>query len=84
MRGIDESQDSLFSYGCLEERIPAGHPLRPIREMSDEALRGMDQDFAKLYSPIGRCSIPPEQQLRALLVMVLYSIRCCRWSRLSS
>jgi transposase len=75
MRGIDESQDSLFSYGCLEERIPAGHPLRPIRRMADEALRALDRDFAKLYSPIGRSSIAPEQQLRALLVMVLYSIR---------
>jgi transposase len=75
MRGIDESQDSLFSYGCLEERIPEGHPLRPIRKMADEALTAMNQEFAKLYAPIGRPSIPPEQQLRALLVMVLYSIR---------
>ncbi len=75
MRGIDESQDSLFSYGGLEERIPAGHPLRPVRRMADEALQAMNQDFAKLYSPIGRPSIPPEQQLRALLVMVLYSVR---------
>ena len=35
----------------------------------------MHEDFAQLYSPMGRPSIPPEQQLRALLVMVLYSIR---------
>jgi transposase len=75
LRGIDESQDSLFSYGCLEERVPASHPLRPIRKMADEALTAMHSDFAELYSPIGRPSIPPEQQLRALLVMVLYSIR---------
>ena len=75
MRGMDESQDSLFSYGCLEERVPAGHPLRLIRKMVDEALTAMDADFAKLYAPLGRPSIPPEQQLRALLVMVLYSIR---------
>jgi transposase len=75
MRGVDESQDSLFSYGCLEERVPASHPLRPIRKMADEALTAMYSDFAELYSPMGRPSIPPEQQLRALLVMVLYSIR---------
>jgi transposase len=43
--------------------------------MADEALASMDEDFAKLYAPIGRPSIPPEQQLRALLVMVLYSVR---------
>ena len=75
MRGVDESQDSLFSYGCLAERIPAEHPLRPIRKMADEVLATMNQDFAQMYSPIGRPSIPPEQQLRALLVMVLYSVR---------
>ena len=75
MRGKDESQDSLFGYGSLEERIPADHELRPIRKMADDALRALDQDFAQLYAPLGRPSIPPEQQLRALLVMVLYSIR---------
>lgn len=75
MRGKDESQDSLFLYGSLEQRIAAQHPLRPIRRMADEALRAMHEDFAQLYSPMGRPSIPPEQQLRALLVMVLYSIR---------
>ena len=31
MRGKDLQQDELFSYGSLEERIPANHPLRPIR-----------------------------------------------------
>jgi len=62
-------------YGSLELRIPAAHPLRPVRKMADEALRAMDEDFAKLYAPLGRPSIPPEQQLRALLVMVLYSVR---------
>src|SRR5215472_1697991 len=75
MRGKDESQDSLFLYGSLEQRIAAQHPLRPIRRMADEALRAMHEDIAQLYSPMGRPSIPPEQQLRALLVMVLYSIR---------
>jgi len=75
MRGRDESQDSLFLYGCLEERIPGGHPLRPIRKMTEEALAAMDQDFAERYAPLGRPSIPPEQQLRALLVMVLFSMR---------
>lgn len=31
--------------------------------------------FAKLYSDIGRPSIPPEQLLRALLLQLLYSVR---------
>lgn len=75
MRGTDETQDSLFSYGSLEQRIPDSHALRLIREMADEALAALDKDFTRLYAPIGRPSIPPEQLLRALLVMVLYGIR---------
>jgi transposase len=75
VRGEDTSQDSLFSYGSLEERIPQTHPLRPIREMVGETLRGQSPQFSKLYARIGRPSIAPEKLLRALLLMVLYSIR---------
>ncbi len=75
MRGQDISQDSFFSYGSLEQRIPAGHPLRPIRLTVDKALRKLGAHFAELYAPKGRPSVPPEKLLRALLVMVLYSIR---------
>ncbi len=65
----------MFSYGSLEERIPASHALRPIRLMVDEALQGLSMQFAKLYAPMGRPSIAPEKMLRALLLMVLYSVR---------
>jgi transposase len=75
VRGQDQSQDSLFSYGSLEQRIPASHPLRPIRSTVDDVLRSLGAKFAALYSPKGRPSVPPEKLLRALLVMVLYSIR---------
>ncbi len=75
MRGQDISQDSLFSYGSLEQRIPASHPLRPIRLTVDTVLRELGPRFDELYSPKGRPSVPPEKLLRALLVMVLYSIR---------
>ena len=50
MRGEDIQQNELFSYGSLEERIPASHPLRPIRTMVDEALKQMNERFdATLY-----------------------------------
>jgi len=65
----------MFSYVPLEQRIPADHPLRPIRAMTDDALRGMSRKFGSLYSHTGRPSIPPEQLLRALVVQVLYSVR---------
>lgn len=74
MRGTDQTQDTLFSYGSLEERIAQDHPLRKIRAMADEALKAMNPEFDAIYSTFGRPSIPPEQLLRAMLLMVLYSI----------
>jgi transposase len=75
MRGADDRSDFLFSYVSPEHRVPADHPLRPIRTMTDGALERLSDRFEKLYSDIGRPSIPPEQLLRALLLQHLYSIR---------
>ena len=55
--------------------MPADHPLRPIRDMVDTVLRELSPEFGRLYSKIGRPSIPPEKLLRALLLQVLYSVR---------
>jgi transposase len=65
----------MFSYVSPEARIPADHPLRATREMTNRALARMDRKFRKLYSRTGRPSVAPEQLLRALLLQVLYSIR---------
>jgi transposase len=75
MRGHDQHQPALFSYITLEQRIPADHPLRAIRALTDRALQRIDGELDKLYSWTGRESIPPERLLRALLLMVLYSLR---------
>jgi transposase len=75
MRGSDEGSGSLFSYVDLERRVPRTHPLRPIREIANEALSALGGDFAVLYAPFGRPSIPPEKLLRALLLQAFYSIR---------
>lgn len=75
MRGADERTGSLFSYVDIEARVPRAHPLRRIRELANEALRALDGEFAKAYSPLGRPSIPPERLLRASLLQLLYSIR---------
>jgi transposase len=75
MRGSDEQQEIVFSYVSAEQRIPQDHPLRPIREMVDRALAEMDLHFQALYARRGRPSIPPEKLVRALLLMILYSIR---------
>lgn len=68
MRGADERSDFLFSYLSPEERVPAEHPLRPIRQMTEAALARLSTRFETMYSDMGRPSIPPEQLLRALLL----------------
>jgi transposase len=75
MRGDDKRQTAIFSYLTLEQRIPADHPVRQIRELVDRALERMDGELERLYAATGRPSIAPERLLRALLLMVLYSIR---------
>ena len=59
MRGSDDQNGSLFSYVNLEERIPARHPLRKIREVVNAALVTLDGDFDRLYAGEGRPSIAP-------------------------
>ena len=75
MRGEDERGGGLFSYVDLEVRVPADHPLRPIRVLVDEALSALSADFERLYSRTGRPSIAPEKLLRALLLQAFYTIR---------
>lgn len=75
MRGETRTSKGLFSYVSLEERVPANHPLRPIRQMTDEALSKLSPRFDEMYARVGRPSIPPEFLLRALLLQLLYSVR---------
>ncbi|MCS3689221.1 transposase [Bradyrhizobium elkanii] len=75
MRGGDNRTGELFSYVDLEARVRRDHPLRAIRRIVNEALSELEREFAALYSPIGRPSIPPEKLLRAMLLQAFYSIR---------
>ena len=75
MRGTDEATRSLFSYVDLEERIPARHPLRTIRQVVDDALASLDAEFDQLYAADGRPSIAPERLIRASLLQILFSVR---------
>jgi transposase len=65
----------MFSYLTLEQRVPADHPLRAIRAVTDGVLQSLDAQFDKLYATTGRASIAPEYMLRALLLQAFYSIR---------
>ena len=75
MRGPDEQTNDMFSYLSPEQRVRPDHPLRAIRRMTDDVLRELSPRFTRMYSDIGRPSIPPEQLLRALLLQALYTIR---------
>ncbi len=75
MRGQDTQQSAMFSYVSPEDRVPAKHPLRPIRKMADEALKKLSPTFDQIYADFGRPSIAPEKLLRALLLQVLYTVR---------
>jgi len=75
MRGADRPQSMMFSYVHLEDRVPEDHPLRAVRELTNEALRRISRRLSARYSHTGRPSIPPEQLLRALLLQCLYTVR---------
>jgi transposase len=75
MRGDDLQQGAMFSYLSPEQRVPADHPLRPIRKMVDTVLKRLSPRFEAMYAERGRPSIAPEKLLRALLLQCLYSVR---------
>jgi len=75
MRGEERVQGVMFATVVLEDRVPAAHPLRAIRRLVDPILRDLSPHFEALYRQTGRPSIPPEQQLRAMLPQLRFSIR---------
>src|SRR5687767_9914532 len=75
MRGGDVRTEGLFAYVSCEGRVPKDHPLRHVLPLVDAALCDLSPEFARLYAPIGRPSIPPEKLLRAMLLQAFYSVR---------
>ena len=54
MRGNQSRQEHMFSYVDVESPIPAGHPIRRVRKVVDQALAGMDDVFDAMYAENGR------------------------------
>src|SRR5712692_1834474 len=75
MRGEAEETDAMFSYISPAQRVPKDHPLRVVRQLTDQALARLSPEFEKLYSSTGRPSVPPERLLRASLLQYFYGIR---------
>jgi transposase len=75
MRGETKKQSTLLSLRTPEERVPVDHPLRRVKDLADGALAALSPTFDAMYSQQGRPSIPPEQLLKASLLMAFYSVR---------
>ena len=75
MRGADVTQEGLFVTRQTADYVPAEHPLRPIRDIINRALRDLDLLFESIYDDWGRPSVPPERLLRGLVLQALYGIR---------
>jgi transposase len=75
MRGETKKQSTMLSLRTPDERVPADHPLRRVKDLADGALGMLSETFEGMYSQQGRPSIPPEQLLKASLLMAFYSVR---------
>ena len=92
MRGPDVTQEQPFSIRRTADIVPTAHPLVPMREIVNRALRNMGVLFESMYEDCGRYSVPPEWLLRGMVLQALYGnrskrLRCeqlgynilCRW-----
>jgi len=75
MRGRPQSQPDFLTIINLDECVPANHPLRSIKAHVDAVLKKLSALFDQLYAEGGRPSIPPEQLLKARVLIALYSVR---------
>ena len=75
MRGRRDPQVTMLAFVDMEERVPKGHPIRAIKAVADEALERLSSEFERMYSKVGRASVPPERLLKASLLISLYSVR---------
>jgi transposase len=75
MRGKPEQQLGMLTSLSAEDLIPKDHPIRRIRKVIDDVLVEIDGELDAMYSRIGRPSVPPEQLLKATILMALYSVR---------
>jgi transposase len=75
MRGNDAQLSGALCLIDIETRVPQDHPLRRIKALADASLKELSPVFDRMYSKIGRPSIPPERLLKATLLMAFYTVR---------
>jgi hypothetical protein len=60
MRGHDQPQATMRTLVNPEQRLPANHPIRMIKQLAEVALEELSPLFEQMNSEVGRPSIPPE------------------------
>ena len=75
MRGTPDLQLSMLTSLAPEDLIPAEHPIRRIKPVVEAVLQELGPEFDAMYAATGRHSVPPENLLKASVLMALYSIR---------
>ncbi len=72
---VTAAAGAMLAVVNLERRVAPIHPLRRIKQVAEAALERLSASFDRMYSAVGRPSIPPERLLKASLLMALYSVR---------
>jgi transposase len=75
MRGTTDPQTTMLTALTADSMIPPDHPIRRIKKVVEAVLADLDPEFDAMYAVTGRQSVPPEQLLKASVLMALYSIR---------
>ncbi len=75
MRGTTTRQVTMLSTLTTDSLIPPEHPIRRIKPVVEAVLADLEPEFDAMYARTGRQSVPPEQLLKATVLMALYSIR---------
>jgi Transposase domain (DUF772)/Phage integrase, N-terminal SAM-like domain len=61
-------------WTATRRRVRSRRPTQ-VERLGTASSASISPEFNKMYSKVGRPSIPPEQLLRALLLQMLYSVR---------
>jgi transposase len=75
LRGTNTRQVTMLSTVTSDSLIPMDHPIRRIKPVVEAVLAELGPEFDAMYARTGRHSVPPEQLLKATVLMALYSIR---------
>jgi len=75
MRGTTDPQTTMLSTLTPDSMIPPDHPTRRVKQVVETVLADLDPEFDAMYAATGRQSVPPEQLLKASVLMALPSIR---------